>query len=236
MDLAALSQRLLAAARGGRVEHSPFLEAKDAAQLAAELRKTAEVSVRSEGGYPGAERQVVTAYPSHIPTATASFAAAYLPEREDEGRLRSELTATGIAAETLGDIIEHQDGFSVIVPESALKSLLALESLGGRPVQFQPVPLERLAKGRSRKEQVVVPALRVDALGAKAFRVSRSYFGKGVSGGKVFINGKKAGKSSTAELGDVIDAQGLGRFSIVEVQGTTKRGNMKVVLDVELPK
>ena len=75
--------------------------------------------------------------------------------------------------------------------------------------------------------------LRVDALGAKAFGVSRSYFAKGISAGNVLLNGVRATKSSDAEAGDEIYAEGLGRFYISQVQGETKKGNRKVILEVE---
>lgn len=79
----------------------------------------------------------------------------------------------------------------------------------------------------------VVPSLRVDVLGARAFGVSRSYFAKGVAAGRVSVNGERAGKSATAAAGDEVFAAGLGRFYIVAETGATRRGNPKVTLRVE---
>lgn len=84
-----------------------------------------------------------------------------------------------------------------------------------------------------RTVSAVVPSLRVDVLGAKGFKVSRSYFAKGVAGGKVSVNGKPAGKSSSAGVGDRIEAQGLGVVRVLSVDGETRRGNLKVSLEVE---
>jgi len=91
----------------------------------------------------------------------------------------------------------------------------------------------RLGRGKRTRQVVVVPSLRVDALGAKAFRVSRAYFSKGVAGGRVSVNGVRAGKSSSAGPGDEVYAEGLGRFTVLTVQGETKKGNLKVELEVE---
>ena len=44
------------------------------------------------------------------------------------------------------------------------------------------------------------------------------------------LNGRPAGKSSSAALGDEVYAEGLGRFTVLEVQGETRKGNVKVVL------
>jgi len=80
--------------------------------------------------------------------------------------------------------------------------------------------------------QAVVPSLRVDALGAKAFKVSRNYFVKGIEGGSVTVNGKVAGKSAEVTVGDEVVARGLGSMKVVSVDGETRRGNLKVSLKV----
>lgn len=79
----------------------------------------------------------------------------------------------------------------------------------------------------------VVPSLRVDVLGARAFRVSRAYFAKGIASGSVSSNGKVVGKSASAELGQQFTAHTLGTFSVVRIDGETRRGNLRVTLTVE---
>lgn len=81
-----------------------------------------------------------------------------------------------------------------------------------------------------REREVVVPSLRVDVLGGKAFGLSRSYFAKGVAAGRVSMGGKAVGKSSEMVAGDEALAAGLGRFRLLEVLGQTKKGNLKVRL------
>ena len=225
-------KRLEAAVRGGRVAHTTFLDPDDAAQLGARLRD-AGVNNQAEGGVTGAQRRVLTAYPEHIPGATTPLAAFYIGGAPSEGDLLAALRATGIDKDQLGDVLPHQDGLSVVVLPAAKDAALKLTHVGGRPVSVQEVELSRLARGRERQQQVIVPFLRVDVLGAKAFRVSRAYFAKGIAGGRVSLNGRPAGKSSSAALGDEVYAEGLGRFSVLEVQGETRKGNVKVVLDVE---
>lgn len=81
----------------------------------------------------------------------------------------------------------------------------------------------------------IVPSLRVDVLGARAFTVSRAYFAKGVAAGRVSVTGtasKTADKATTATVGDTVVADGLGSFTVVSVDGTTRKGNLKVTLAV----
>src|SRR5690625_4067189 len=78
----------------------------------------------------------------------------------------------------------------------------------------------------------IVPSLRADVLGARAFSVSRSYFAKGIASGSVDIGGRPAGKSAQVEPGDTVSARELGSFELLSVDGTTRRGNYRVSLRV----
>jgi len=79
---------------------------------------------------------------------------------------------------------------------------------------------------------VIVPSLRVDVLGARAFKVSRSYFAKGVAAGRVSVADTAAGKSTTVEPGQEVVARGLGSFTLLSINGETRRENLKVTLTV----
>lgn len=220
---------LIAAARAGRVVHTGFLEPNDAAALVAKLRQ-ADVSVHVSGGYPGAKRRVITVFPEHIPEADTPLVGLYVADAHDADELRVALRRN-FNAEAMGDIIEHQDGLTAIVLRDAAKENPV--TVRGKTFDTNIVELQKVATGSSKRQSTIVPALRVDALGAKAFGVSRSYFAKGVAAGNVFVNGQKATKSTDAEAGDEIYAEGLGRFSVVSVQGETRKGNLKITLDVE---
>ena len=86
--------------------------------------------------------------------------------------------------------------------------------------------------GAGKVLDVIVPSLRVDVLGARAFKVSRSYFAKGVAAGRVSVAGVTAGKATTVEPGQEVVASGLGSFKLVSVNGETRRDNLKVTLNV----
>jgi len=76
----------------------------------------------------------------------------------------------------------------------------------------------------------VVPALRVDTVGAKGFGVSRSYFQKGIKEGHVRLDGRVAKARDAVRVGSVLEAEGLGRVRVAELIGRTARGNYKVRL------
>jgi RNA-binding protein YlmH len=226
-----LSERLAAAARGGKVAASGFLEPNEADRLAAELRAKG-VAVSVTGGYPGARRRVVTAHPTELPTAGPALTALYAPGLSNPQELRAALRQRGLEAEEIGDVLKYQDGLGVVVIRRVKDRALSLRALDGLELCWQEVALMHLGSAEKRR-QAIVPALRLDTLGAKAFGVSRAYFSKGIAGGKVSINGRPAHKAGEVSAGDEVFAEGLGRFRLLSVTGETRRGNLKVELLVE---
>ena len=226
--------RLEAQAEGGRVAWTPFLDEADAARLLARLRER-RVAAAADGGRPAAERRVVTARPAHLPEASATLAGVYLDGVHDESEARAALQEAGLEPGMLGDVVRHAAGVTVVALASALEDLPERVVAAGRSVDVEVVELDRVATGSRRTLRLVVPSLRADVLGAKAFGASRSWFVKGVAAGKVRIDGDPAGKSSTLEVGSELWAEGLGRARLIDVEGETKKGNRKVVVEVEKP-
>ena len=225
-----MAAALRADALGGRVVHAPFLEPAEADALLRAARVPG-VAAEAWGGYAGARRRVVTVRPEHVPHASTALVAWYVPGCSDAPALRVGLLRAGVDAGSLGDAVRHTDGCSLVVlagidPPSALQ-------LEGSPMALEVVPVERVAAGSRKRLKVVVPALRVDVLGARAFGVSRSWFAKGVAAGHVRVNGVPADKRSEAGPGDEVWAEGLGRFRVCSLEGATRKGNHKVELEVE---
>lgn len=226
---------LVAAVNGGRVAFSGFLEPAAADALLARLRGDG-VDCSAWGGFPAALRRVVAAYPSQVPEARAELTGWYVSGARPEGSLRALARAAGVAGDRLGDEVSHQDGATLVVLAPLPAALLTPGAVAGSgPGEASEVPLERVAAGSVRQVSAVVPSLRVDVLGARAFGVSRAYFAKGVAAGRVTVNGEAAGKSTSANVGDDVFAAGLGRFTVSGLSGETRRGNLKVTLMVERP-
>lgn len=226
---------LIAAAAGGRVAHSGFLPPETSSELRHRVA-SAGASVTVTGGYAGSRRRVVTAHPSHIPEAAPPLTGLYLPGLAPAAGAEI-LSGSPLDDRWIGDVVAHRDGISIVTldPPSAdlrevgRRALLA----AGSTAEPEDVPLERVAAGSERTEQVIVPSLRVDAIGAKGFRTSRSWFTKGIAAGNVYLNGVAATKGSEAHVGDEIYAAGVGWIVVESIEGETRRGNLKAVLKVE---
>lgn len=229
-DLAALAERLRREAAGGRVVHGPFLEPEQADAMARDVRGPGVAAV-AWGGFAGARRRALTVRPDHVPDARPRLVGWYLAGAHDAEAVRLAARASGVASESLGDAVSHADGCTLIALADAEPPAALM--LDGHRVELEVVPVERVAAGASKRLTAVVPSLRVDVLGARAFGVSRTYFAKGVSAGRVRVNGRSADKRSEAGPGDEVWADGLGRFRVLALQGDTRRGNRRVELEVE---
>ena len=82
---------------------------------------------------------------------------------------------------------------------------------------------------RAEESIVRVSSLRLDALIAQAFRLSRGDAAELFTAERVFVNGALAKCPSAApKEGDIISARGFGRFIFSAVSGQSKKGKLVV--------
>ncbi|MGY2894148.1 S4 domain-containing protein [Deinococcus sp. UYEF24] len=226
---------LVAQAAGGRVVRTAFVDAEtlDRRQL-----QQGEVRHHIAGGFPDAQRVVLTLYPVHIPDVDTGITVFRVTpqvagwDAQDFSVALRSLTQGGkpLPEDLLGEVREERGGFLVVATGKAVKALSEATVLGGREVEVEEVGA---AAGRGSKlREVVVPSMRADVVGAKGFGVSRAYFQQGVEAGKVRLNGQPARASSDIREGDSLSAEGLGRIDFKRVLNETRRGNYKVELEV----
>lgn len=135
----------------------------------------------------------------------------------------------GIKRELLGDIIVR-DGKAYIfcketIAEYIMENLVQIRH-DSVTCSIYEGDLES-ASPRRISEQTQVASLRLDALIAKVFKMSRQESSSQIREGRAFINGReiKNETKSPAE-GDIISLRGHGRFSYDGQAGTTKKGNL----------
>lgn len=220
MDLTELIRK----ARGGRVLASGFLDPEEQETLR-NLAAREGLNLAWFGGLPAAERRLGVLHPPEVPAVADPVWVGWLAASDPEGaaaRLRRALEAA-----QLGDVRLVPEGVLFAAVAAARPRLAAV----GLPAEDPPESL--LPRARSKSRTLVVPSLRVDALGAKGLGVSRSYFAKGVKAGKVRLRGRVAGAKDEVREGDTLIAEGLGQVTLVRIVGRTTRGNYKVELRAE---
>lgn len=145
------------------------------------------------------------------------------------------LMGLGITREKIGDILPQESGAQILVLRESLPILLTQWDKAGRyPVTLSELPLSGLrpVKGETKKIRDTVASLRLDAVLAAGFSLSRSRAGELIRGGRVAVNDRPCEKTDRGvEQGDVFTCRGLGKCVLTGAGGTSKRG--RIILELE---
>lgn len=140
----------------------------------------------------------------------------------------------GCKREILGDIVFIDEGAQLAVDTPMVDFILSnLTKIGAATVEVKVIPLEDL-KEKEQKIKLIsatVAALRLDAVAASGYGVSRSRMADEIKGQNVKLNWQEAkSPSQTVKEGDVISFRSRGRVELAEVRGTTKKGRYAITL------
>lgn len=201
------------------------------------------LTMEAWGGYTGAERVKVAFVDSDFLDYASSldFALAVIVIKWDSRYSRlshrdvlGALTGLGIKREVLGDIIMAGEECYVVADDSMAAYIVQnLAEIGQASVSaafasFDDIP----AKEEKVKEiRATVASLRLDAIAAAGYGMSRTRMADDIVAAKVKINWQEAKSPSQAvKVGDVISMRGRGRVEVVEIPGQTKKGRYSILL------
>ena len=213
-------------------------QARDCLRLAG-ISETAYVL---QGGYEGAERQVLLFLPDWMEPESAEnpircLRAEYREEEKPTHRdFLGSLMGMGVVREKIGDILVAPGSTDLLVLEGVADFLLRSWSSAGRTrLRVSAIGLENLhIPAAARKElRDTVSSLRLDAVAASGFRLARGKAAALIESGKVQLNWRECVKpDKLLEAGDVVSARGFGKFELSEVGGLTRKGRVSIVLRV----
>ena len=140
----------------------------------------------------------------------------------------------GCKREILGDIIFIPEG-AQFVADKAFEAYISsnLTQIGAAPVSLKIIDPSEL---QQKEEQVkvisaTVSALRLDAVAAAGYGVSRSRMAEEIKSQNVKVNWKEAKNAAQAVgEGDILSFRNRGRVEVAEVRGTTKKGRISITL------
>jgi len=198
------------------------------------------LAARVDGGYPAAERSRVLISPDYLPEAseeglaflevTGNFRFRPVTHRDYLGAL----LGLGIRREKMGDILVLENGAHLIVAKEIadyIKSgLTAVGRTGVSVREITRAALELPAR-EYREIRTTVQSMRMDAVTAHGFGLSRSKMVREITSGKVFLNWRPClDPSAGVGAGDMISARGRGRVEVIESGGKTKKGRLGLLL------
>ncbi len=199
------------------------------------------LAAAADGGYPGAERARVVIYPDFWPVAELDAGLAFLAIR---GNFRfgaaghrdylGALLGLGLRREKLGDIIAGEEGAQVVAAAEVAGYIRAeLTRVGRVRVTVRQISREEVTPppARGREIRVTVPSMRLDAVAAQGFQMSRSKMAREIAAGKIYLNWRPCQDPSAAVgPGDVISARGRGRLEIQQTGGKTRKDRIGLLL------
>ena len=231
------SELALRAAYTGRPQFTRFLEPsmeRDAVSAA----HAAGAQIAFSGGYEGAERRMAAFHdggaPETFPIETlelrwnAKFAEA---KHRD---LLGAVMGLGLERDATGDVcLSREPGCAYLFCTADVADYISanLESAGRASLNIRRAAEISVAPPEGAALRVTVQNLRLDAVLAAGYKLSRSEAQRLIAAGLVKLNHVIEEKSDARlEAGDLISARGYGRLRIDEIQGETKKGRIGVML------
>ena len=206
----------------------------------------------TDGGYPDAERRIFLFLPSYMPVDTLpeqvfpqedqplSFlrientAGAPLTHRDYLGALM----ALGISRDMTGDILIEDGSATLICLREILPFLLQnFTKAGACTLRLEEIQRAGFVPPQPQGKELTgtVAALRLDALAALAFRLSREEIKRCIAHGTLSCNHRQAEKGDVLlQPGDLLSLRGHGRARLLSVGGESRKGRLFVTFFVYL--
>lgn len=200
-----------------------------------------DIGYKGYGGYPRAERQRILVYPAYYLTellepplravaVQGDFSYIEVSHRDFLGAI----LATGLKRERVGDILLVPGGCQVVLTEEALNIVVSqLRDVHRVPVTVVEIDLEQLsvAPERVKEMRTTVASLRLDAVAAFGFGMSRTKMVREIKAERLKVNWKPVDDPAcTISEGDVLSMRGRGRVTVEQVTGETRKGRIALLL------
>ena len=195
------------------------------------------------GGYGDAERKMLVYLPEYLEEDSlydedaplvclrATFFEGDTPSHRD---FLGALMGAGVARETVGDICVGKGSCDFFVTREIAPWLLQnFYSAGRTKFRLSEIPLSEASIPEPEIKEIrdTLASCRLDAVISSGFRIGRSLASDYVNAGKAAINGLPCTKSDkTVSEGDKVSVRGLGKIKLAQVNGTTKKGRISVLI------
>lgn len=197
------------------------------------------------GGFDGAERTVCAFLPDWLepddfvndPEGPLGAVEASFPEGAGltHRDLLGGLMGIGLTREKVGDILVLDGKAQIVALAEAAPIIVSQFDQAGRyRLKLRPIPLSELAPAPAEVKVVhdTVANLRLDAVLAAGFSLSRGKAAEAISAGRVSLNHRECLKGDRAVAeGDTLTCRGLGKCVLKSVGGQSRKG--RVIIEME---
>ncbi len=144
------------------------------------------------------------------------------------------LMGLGIRRETVGDILVTPNGASLFVMADVSRFILTqLEQVGAESVKVAPGDPDSLAMPERREREIrgTVMSMRLDAVAALAFSVSRTRMTEWIRAEKLSLDWEvQTNPARAVREGGMLSLRGKGRAVIESVGGVSRKGRTGIVI------
>lgn len=193
-----------------------------------------------DGGFEAAERKILIFLPDWMLEAAgdelAFLRAVFHGDESLSHRdLLGSLMGLGITRERVGDILVSPHSADIVASPSLRDFFLREWNQAGR-VKLSVAEIERVAlcvpQTRVKIIRDTVPSLRLDAVAASAFSMSRGRAAELIAAGRVSLDHVPCLKGDKpVEEGTVITARGFGKAKLTQVGGLSKKGRIGITVE-----
>ena len=145
------------------------------------------------------------------------------------------LLAMGIGREWLGDIRVDGDGAYILCRSSVAQHLSGIERVGRVSVTAEEIPLTELParKIEINEKSFSVMSMRLDAVAAGMFDMSRTECARQITAGSVNLNYSVCLRTDAPiREGDIISVRGAGKGKVSGTGGTSRKGRLFVHAEI----
>jgi len=222
------------------VSHSKFLTLADLEQVRQRYSRRRDVTLLTDGGFENAERRVAVFLNPEWgefkrETVISAIELAHRPQDTLSHRdVLGAALALGIEREILGDILIEPTR-AVLICLSGITSFITenMKTAGRVGLTVSEIPLDSLPDLPENYERVsgTVASLRLDAVMAFAFRISRELAQEKIAAGQVQLSHQVCLQpAKTVSLNSVISLRGSGRVRLLEIGGLSQKGRQRIVI------
>ena len=238
-QLEALADAARIAARRGISRYTRFLDPAQAAQARLLARENG-VACSLWGGYPEAERAVACFHPIDEPPNNDLFPLVCLHSRIQtkfgtitHRDLLGAFMALGLTRSCIGDMIIRDDSVYMFATEETAEYIAASMTSAGRlSLSFSVLDvIPPMPEPRGATSGAVVSSLRLDAVLACAYRLSRSEAAECIRSGLVKVDHLPCERVDfPLHEGAVLSVRGRGRVRLSRVGGVTRKQRIGITL------
>ena len=219
------------------VRFTRFLDPAQAVE-AERIARQHGVKFSSWGGYDSAERAIGCFAPRNTDVESSEFPLVSLHSRYSSKfcsvshrDMLGAFMALGLTRDSIGDIIiVDSDIYLFVMAQTADFIMQGMHSAGKATLRFEPVTGEiRIPEPRGSCFHDTLSSLRLDAVVASAYRLSRNESGDMIRAGLVKLNHLPCDRVDTAvEEGAMLSVRSKGRIKLQKIEGLTRKQRIGV--------